>query len=354
MKKVNVGIIGFGFMGHTFVNSELKGFEEFNVVAICDIDEPKMADAPAGVTCYNNADEMIADPRVETVIIASDNKTHLEMVTKAAKAGKDILCEKPVALSMAELVSMEEVVKENGVKFTVHQQRRFDKDFRSIKEVYDAGTLGDIYTIKSSLYGFNGNMHDWHVFKSEGGGMLYDWGVHLIDQMLWMVKGKIKTVYAFMKNVINTEVDDYFKIILRFENDMIAEIELGTYYLTDKPVWFERHWFVGGNKGSAYIDGFAPTGKTVTTTKLLTNVPGAVTMTAAGPTRSFGPPAPGLIIAEEIPLKKTEHRDFMVNYLKTVTGEEEFVVKIPEVKRVLAVMEAARESSRTGRTVDFE
>lgn len=354
MKKVNVGIIGYGFMGHSFVQNELKDFEEYNVVAICDIDEPKMTDAPAGVTCYNNADEMIADPRVETVIIASDNKTHLEMVTKAAKAGKDILCEKPVALTMAELESMEQAVKENGVRFTVHQQRRFDKDFRSIKEVYDAGKLGDIYTIKSSLYGFNGNMHDWHVFKSEGGGMLYDWGVHLIDQMLWMVKGKIKTVYAFMKNVINTEVDDYFKIILRFENDMIAEIELGTYYLSDKPVWFERHWFIGGNKGSAYIDGFAPTGKTVTTAKLLTNVPGSVTMTAAGPTRSFGPPAPGLIIAEDIPLKKTEHRDFMVNYLNTVTGEEEFVVKIPEVKRVLAVMEAARESSRTGRTVDFE
>ena len=51
---------------------------------------------------------------------------------------------------------------------------------------------GTFYTIKSALYGFNGNMHDWHIYPEFGGGMLYDWGVHLIDQMLWMIPGKLK------------------------------------------------------------------------------------------------------------------------------------------------------------------
>ena len=106
-----------------------------------------------------------------------------------------------------------------------------------------------MYTIKSSLYGFNGNMHDWHVYVAEGGGMLYDWGVHLLDQILWMMPGaKIKKSLRGYPHVINFEVDDYFKILMRFDNNITAEVELGTYYLTDKKhdKWFERHWFIGG------------------------------------------------------------------------------------------------------------
>ena len=94
--------------------------------------------------------------------------------------------------------------------------------------------------------------------------MLYDWGVHLLDQILWMMPGaKITSVYADIRNVINEEVDDYFKILLRFDNNVTAEVELGTYVLTDKEQdkWFERHWIMSGNKGTAYVDGFDPEGK---------------------------------------------------------------------------------------------
>lgn len=95
----------------------------------------------------------------------------------------------------------------------------------------------------------------------KGAACFYDWGVHLIDQVLWMVDAKVTSVFATMRNVINFEVDDYFNIQLRFSNGIMAEIELGTYYLSDKKGWFERHWFLGGNKGSAYADGFFPEGK---------------------------------------------------------------------------------------------
>lgn len=77
-------------------------------------------------------------------------------------------------------------------------------------------------------------------------------------------------------------------------------------------------------------------------------------MTAAGPTRSFGPPAEGTIITEELPAVSTKHEDYFENYKKAYYGEEEFLVKIPETRRVLALMEAVRESARTGKSVDFE
>lgn len=350
---IKFGIIGHGFMGHEH-ETMLTKFKGIDVTAICDIVPEQVEDVKEGIKRYTDPDQLIADPDVEVVLIAANNNQHLELVKKAARAGKDILCEKPLALNLADLDEMVKVVEECGVKFTVHQQRRYDPDFRTAKAVFDSGTLGDIYTVQSGLYGYNGNMHDWHVFMDQGGGMLYDWGVHLIDQILFMIPGKVKSVYADVRNVINEEVDDYFKILMRFENGITAEVELGTYFLQDRDKWFERHWFLGGNKGSAYTDGFEPEGKIVRTTQLLTNVGGTRTMTAAGPTRSFGPPREGLIVTEPLPKVETKHEDFFTNYVKAYHGEEEFLVKIPEVRRVLALMEAARESARTMKSIDFE
>lgn len=353
MEPIKVGIIGHGFMGHEH-ETMLTQMDEFQVVGITDRDLAQLEDVKEGILRYPSVEELLANPEIQVVLIVANNNQHLDLVTKAAKAGKDIICEKPAAMSVAELDEMVKVVSECGVKFTIHHQRRFDPDFRTIKEIYDQRTLGDVYTIKNQLYGFNGNMHDWHVYISEGGGMLFDWGVHLIDQVLWMIDSKITSVYATVKNVINFEVDDFFNIQLRFENGVQAEIELGTYYLKDQPNWFERHWFIGGNQGSAYVDGFHPTGKIVRTTGLLQNVGGSRTMTAAGPTRSFGNPREGLIVTEELPEVTTTHRNYFENYIRAYRGEEEFLVKIPEVRRVLALMEAIRESAKTGQAVQFE
>lgn len=350
---IRLGIIGYGFMGYEHYKM-LHDFPGIRIAAICDREPAQLTDVPEGIRSYNSAAQLLADPEVDTVIISANNNQHLELVCQAAAAGKHIICEKPVAMSLAELDTMEQTVKQAGVCFTVHQQRRFDPDFRTVKNVLESGTLGGVYTIKSSLYGYNGNMHDWHIYKAEGGGMLYDWGVHLIDQILWMVPDKVKSVYADMRNVINAEVDDYFHIILRFYNKITAHIELGTYYLSQKPDWFERHWYMGGDKGAMELDGFHPKGAIVRTTRLLTGVGKKRATGGGGPTRSFGTPDPGLIVTEPLPVAKTEHADYFRNYVKARSGEEPFLVTIDEVRRSLRVMDAVRESAESGFAVAFE
>ena len=345
---MKIGIVGFGFMGHCLANM-FNSFDDIRLVAVADINPEQLKDAPEGVERYSSIEDMLEKADIDVVMISTPNPSHLEMVEKCAKAKKHIICEKPAALTVAEFDQMVKVAKENNVIFTVHQQRRWDKDYRIMKEVYDKKMLGDVYLIKSQLYGFNGYMHDWHIYPEMGGGMLYDWGVHLIDQILNMVDSKIDSIYADLRNVINEKVDDYFKILMKFKNGVTAEIELGTYYLTPK-----RAWFIGGNTGSAIIDGFDGEGRIVRTTHLLENVPGKITMTAAGPTRSFGPPPPGLLYEEELPKVSVSHRDYFEHFLKAFRGEEEIMVKPEEVRRVLAVMEAIRESARTGEAIRFE
>ncbi|HIS46248.1 MAG TPA: Gfo/Idh/MocA family oxidoreductase [Candidatus Scybalocola faecigallinarum] len=357
-KKLRYGVIGYGFIGRRHVNT-LKCFPGVECSAVCDINPVRLEEVKVlypEIPVYTSAREMLDCVPLDGVIIAANNNQHKELAVMAARAGVHILVEKPAALSVAELDEMTRAAADAGVTFTVHQQRRFDKDFACVRECYNQKLVGDIYTIKSALYGYNGNMHDWHVYKSEGGGMLYDWGVHLIDQILYMVDSRLVSVYADVRNVINKEVDDYFKILLRFENMVTAEIELGTYFLSDQKDWFERHWFVGGNTGSMYVDKFDPQGKIVRTTRLLENVAKDQDKSLAsyGPTRSFGVPEPGLIVTEDLPSVNSEQSQFFVNYFKAVRGEEEFLVTIPQVRRVLAVMEACRKSAQTMESIVFE
>lgn len=348
MADMKLGIVGFGFMGHCDADM-MQTFDDIDLVAVADTNPEQLKDAPKGVETYGSLDEMLKKADINVVMISTPNPSHLEMVKKAAEMGKHIICEKPAAMTVAEFDEMIAVTEKAGVIFTVHQQRRWDKDYRIMKEVYDRQLVGEMYVIKSQLYGVNGNMHDWHIYPEMGGGMLYDWGVHLIDQILDMVDSKIDSLYADLRKVINEKVDDYFNILIKFKNGVTAEIELGTYYLTPK-----RAWFVGGNKGSAIIDGFAGEGSIVRTAHLLENVPGRITMTAAGPTRSFGPPEPGLLVEEPLPKVNVDHRNYFEHFLKAFHGEEDIIVKPEQVRRVLCVMEAVRESARTGEAVRME
>lgn len=347
-KKIILGIIGYGFMGHEHANA-LEKFEGAKVLAVCDNNPKQMEDVKPGILLFNDYREILKIQEINTVIVSVPNPLHKEITIAAAKAGKNVICEKPAAMSVEDFDEMVKAARECGVLFTIHHQRRWDRDYLTMKKVYDQKAVGDIYLIKSQLYGVNGNMHDWHVYKEMGGGMLYDWGVHLIDQILHMVDSKIDTIYADMQNVINKEVDDYFKIIVKFHNQITAEIELGTYYLTPK-----RAWFIGGKGGSAVIEGFAGEGKVIRTRHLLENVPGKITMTSSGPTRSFGPPEPGLLYEEELPKVKGAHMDYFVNFQNVLNGKEELAVKTEEVRRVLLFMDAVRKSARTNETVKFE
>lgn len=180
--------------------------------------------------------------------------------------------------------------------------------------------------------------------------MIYDWGVHLIDQILFiMPNAKILSLYADIQNVLHEEVDDYFKIIMKMSNGITAHIELSTYILDYQP-----RWLVGGDKGTIVIKNFSCDGRILRTGKLLEKLPPQITETEAGPTRQFAPVAPGGIEEFLLPEVQTDWVDFYRNVDDVLNGRVESAIKISEVRRVLQVMEAARESALTGKAIEFE
>jgi len=347
--KIKLGVIGFGGMGKWHAqNAPRAGVE---VTAVCDIKEERFSEAEEmGFKLYKSADELLTDSEVNTVILTVPNHLHKEMCLKAALAGKNVITEKPAAMAVAELDEMEAACKKAGVFFTAHQNRRWDRDMLIVKKAYDQGLLGNIFTIESKLHSGNGYMHEWHLYKKYGGGMIYDWGVHLIDQSLFMMPdAKIKSIFADIKSVLHEEVDDYFKIILKMDNGITFHIELSTYILEYQP-----RWLVAGDKETLIIKSFGCDGAIYRTGDMLEKLPPQITETVAGPTRQFAPVPPGGIVEEPLPEVETDWVDFYRNVHGVLNGEEESKIKIPEVCRVLSVMEAAWESSRTNKSIDFE
>lgn len=347
--QIQLGIIGFGGMGKWHAENVPRA--GVKIAAVCDIDQVKQQEAvKKGFKMYKTAEELLEDEEVNTVILTVPNHLHREMCLKAAKAGKHVITEKPAAMNVAELDEMEAACKEAGVFFTSHQNRRWDRDMLTVKKAFDDNLLGNIFTIESKLHSGNGYMHEWHLYKKYGGGMIYDWGVHLIDQILFMMpEAKIKSVYADIKNVLHEEVDDYFKIILKMDNGITAHIELSTYILEYQP-----RWLAAGDKGTMIVKTFGCDGNIYRTGKMLEKLPPQITETEAGPTRQFAPVPPGGIVTEPLPQIRTDWVDFYKNVDDVLNKRAESKIRISEVRRVLSVMEAARESAETGEAVLLE
>lgn len=347
--QIQLGIIGFGGMGKWHAENAPRAGAR--IAAVCDIDEVKQQEGvKMGFKTYKTADELLEDKDVNTVILTVPNHLHKEMCLKAAKAGKHVITEKPAAMNVAELDEMEKACKDAGVFFTSHQNRRWDRDMLTVKKAFDEKMLGNIFTIESKLHSGNGYMHEWHLYKKYGGGMIYDWGVHLIDQILFMMpEAKIKSIYADIKNVLHEEVDDYFKIIMKMDNGITAHIELSTYILEYQP-----RWLAAGDKGTMIVKSFGCDGNIYRTGKMLEKLPPQITETEAGPTRQFAPVPPGGIVTEPLPEVETDWVDFYRNVNDVLNKNAESIIKISEVRRVLSVMEAGRKSAETGKAILFE
>lgn len=216
---IQLGIVGYGGMGG-FHHRNASKIEGVQVVGAYDIDPVRVQVAEeSGLRGFSSLEDLLACEDINTVLVAVPNDCHMEICIAASNAGKHVICEKPAALNVDELDQMIAAAGRNGKLFTVHQNRRWDKDFRIVKDILDSGELGKVYSIQSRLHGSGGVMFGWRGEKKHGGGMLYDWGVHFIDQLMWMLGyDNFRSVFCKTSNVKTTEVEDYFFLVFDLED----------------------------------------------------------------------------------------------------------------------------------------
>ena len=341
MKK-NLAIVGYGGQGAWHANWAGKS-DVVSLAGIYDIAEKRVKAAiDNGIKVYGSLEELLADKSVDIVLCATPNDVHKDIVIKALEAKKHVICEKPVALSVGDFDDMVKASEDNGVFFTVHQNRRWDVDYLAIKSLIESGEIGDVINIESRVHGSRGIPSDWRCHKPYGGGMILDWGVHLIDQMLKLITEKIKTVYCEITNITTDEVDDGFNLHLIFESGKRATVEVGTYNFIAMP-----RFYMQAKSGSALIEDWQKKCK-VAKLKAWCEKEVLPVQTAAGITKTMAPRDEITIDSYEIERPTSDVHDFYRNFTAAIDGECEQLIKNCEVRRVLLVMEAAFKSAEFG------
>ncbi len=343
----NLVVVGYGGMGGWHVERAQKS-DVVHLKGVYDIKEERNDLARSrGIFAYDSYEAVLADPEVDIITVAIPNDQHKSVVIKALEAGKNVICEKPVAPSSAELQDMIDAANKAGKIFSVHQNRRWDVDTLAMKKVYESGEIGEVFNIESRIHGSRGIPSDWRGMKEYGGGMLYDWGIHLIDQILQIIDEKIATVFCRFDHITNSEVDDGFKLELMFESGKRAYIEVGTYNFIDMP-----RFYMQGRKGTARINDWREKCKIVKC-KHWHESEVLPVETAAGLTKTMAPRDEITVDTYEIERPVSDVHDYYRNFVKAIDGIEPQLVTHEQMMLDMKIIEAAFKSADLGQVIEF-
>lgn len=349
-KQYKAAVVGYGGMGRWHKQGICKT-DRVCIDGVYDINPERMEVAKQdGVsTAYPSFEELLRDKSVDIVIVATPNNFHKALVCQALEAGKTVICEKPVAMTSQELEEMEATAERTGSLFTVHQNRRVDADFCVVRETVESGLLGEVFEIESRVTGSRGIPEGWRQYAVAGGGMMLDWGVHLIDQLLVLMAGqKVTAITCQLYHVAYKECDDGFKMTMKFDTGLSATIEVGTSHYIEA-----NRWYVCGNRGALLIPDWSCNGKIVRAAEHQVTWEEEIIQTKAGPTKTMAPRAKDTI--EEIQLDPdkyfSDYDSFYRNIADVLDGTADLRVKPEEAMRGMKIMEAAFASDRSGQTV---
>ncbi len=227
--KVKVGIAGLGRSGWSIHAMGLEKLPDmFEIAAVCEKNAERASEAKDKFSCstYSDFSELIADQDVELVVVATPNHLHSENSIAALRAGKDVVCEKPMAVSLKDADEMIKAASETGRTLSIFQNRRYALDFRKVMEVVSSGKLGRIVMVKMMWQGF-ARRWDWQTLKQFSGGELKNTCPHAIDQALQFFKGVEPDIFCHMEKTMTLgDAEDHVKIIFSAEGRPMVDLEV--------------------------------------------------------------------------------------------------------------------------------
>lgn len=346
-----LGIIGFGGMAHHH-KTELcdKKYGRVEIRGVYDINPEKLKEAKEyGFIAYESREQLLADPETDMVLIAATNEVHKDLAIEALAAGKNVICEKPVTITSTELEEIMAAAEKYKRVFTIDQNRRTNKDFVLMRRNVEAGLIGNPYVIESRVEGSRGMPKGWRTVKELGGGMMLDWGVHLIDQLMYMIDEKVTSVFCKMFSIDYPEVDDNFRMCMTFESGLVAHIEVSTNNYITHP-----RWYVLGEDGTLQIDDWNCNGKIVRCVDKENEWDEEIFYTKAGPTKTMAPRNANS--TETIQLCEPDDvidnlRPVYDQFCDAIEGKAPLTIKPEQALRVMKVMEAAFESDKNNEVI---
>jgi len=343
---VRVGLLGYGAIGHEHSRA-VRAVPGLELAAMCDVSPQRLADArahagehAARLRTYDDAEALIADPQLDLVVVSTPPSTHAAWARTALAAGKHVVVEKPFAIRTCEADGVLELARERGLVAMVYQNRRFDPDYLALRSAVRAGHLGRLFHLEAFVGGHGHPCNLWHSDAAVSGGAFYDWGAHVLDQLLDLVDDEVQHVTAATHKLRWFDVTnaDHSRVTVRFAGGAEA-----SFVYSDLAAALKPRWYVLGTEGA--VVGHWRTERVIGRTDIGTLAEDVLSPADSPPlldlhaadgsvTRLATPPGPAHAFHAELADR------IQLGLASRVTGEQS--------RRVLAVMEAAVSSAESG------
>jgi predicted dehydrogenase len=340
MSALRVGIIGFGRIGaeHAQWLAACRGIRATAVAEATPARRDLARQRELAV--HQDHESLLADPTIDAILVATPTSMHFDHASAALRAGKHVMVEKPMAINLPQAMELTELAKSRQRVLSVFHNRRWDADFLAVSAAVAAGVFGKIINVESRLGQWASCVGpaapeyrpNWRNESAFGGGGLFDWGSHFIDQV-WrlMLPARPVRVFAQLRgNVWSTDCDDFARVCLDFDNGAVAMVEINT--TTAQPL---PRWHIDGTSGSAQSP-HSPEFD-VNRWAQLEFIPAG-----GGSSRILPTAPPGL-----------DNSQIWDQFAEAIAGKCKPAVTADSVLPTMAILDAARESSQTGKAIDL-
>jgi predicted dehydrogenase len=250
-EPIRIGIVGLGRAGWGMHCKELETRQDkFKIVAVCDLIEERRQRAAERFGCrtYERVQDLVTDPEVELVDVATRSIDHFLHARLALEAHKPVFLEKPMCANFAEADALRALVPWTAPVYVRHN-RRFDTGFQQVLEVIDSGLLGEVYQVKMRVHNYD-RRDDWQTLLDYGGGQVLNWGPHLVDAGLCFIASPVESVWTDLKRVAALgDAEDHVKIVMRVRNGRVVDLEVSGGVALPEPMYA-----VWGMRGALVCD----------------------------------------------------------------------------------------------------
>jgi predicted dehydrogenase len=240
LRKLEAAVVGLGRIGWCFHIPQIRKNDKFNLAAVVDPLEERREEAERefNVKAFETMDAMLDEVKPDVVVIASPTPFHADQAVKAMESGIDVFCDKPMAMDLSEVDKMIATAEATGRKMMVYQPHRASSEALSLKALVAKGLIGEPYLIKRSMCDYR-RRNDWQAFKKNGGGMIMNFGAHLIDQLLFLTDFTpvVKSHCALRTIVSLGDADDVVRGFFENAKGVILDFDINMAVAIAMPKW---------------------------------------------------------------------------------------------------------------------
>jgi len=256
MRKLGIGVVGVGEMGRRHAENLRRNVPQARLIAVADVSEDRARQTAAELEIersYGSLEAMLENKEIEAVVIATPDRFHAKAVECAARAGKDILCEKPLALNLPEAHGALGAVSKSGRRLQVAFMRRYDPAYAAAMQRIEGGEIGVPVIFKS--VGRDKDQPPLAAYESNVNGMIfYTNTIHDFDLARWLMRDEVTGVHAYTTSAVRPEVAKYGDVVASVVNLQYQQGAIGNVESYAQAVYgYDVRTEIVGTKGSIMI-----------------------------------------------------------------------------------------------------